>query len=673
MKKSILVLLVLTSFVLLFNSFKNAPAVNQDRLAWWREARFGLFIHWGIYSVPAGVYKGNEIPGIGEWIMNNAKIPVTEYADYATQFNPVHFNAEQWVLLAKEVGMKYIVITSKHHDGFAMFGSKASRYNIVDATPFKRDPLKELAATCKKYGIRLGFYYSQAQDWHHAGGTAIGGHWDPAQDGNMDEYIDKIALPQVKEILSNYGPISILWWDTPEGMTPERAAKFLPLLKLQPGIIVNNRLGGGIEGDFQTPEQYIPPTGIPGKNWEACMTMNDTWGFKSNDHNWKSAESLVQNLIDIASKGGNYLLNVGPNSLGEIPEPSVVRLKQIGAWLKINGEAIYGTQASPFNKIPWGRCTQKKEGELTKLYLHVFDFTQDGQLKLDGLQNGIVKAYALADPGHVPLKTSIHDATITIDISREKPSEYATVIVLEIKGAPRVYDAPEVTAAATIFIDSLSFQISSNRPEVELRYTLDDSEPGVTGNLYKGAMKIAPGKSLTVKAKCYLNNKAVSGTTEKFFQKVIPAPAAMVQKPEKGLTYKYYQGIWSTLPDFSALNPVKSGTAGEFDLALKEQNESYGFVFTGLINVPVDNVYTFYLESDDGSKLMIDGKELIDNDGLHAMVEKTGEIALAHGFHIIGVYFFQRGGGDGLNVSWSPLGKPKLKLAPEYLYRDGIK
>jgi alpha-L-fucosidase len=669
MKKSIMITMLIF-FVSLIHSCKNESAVDQDRLTWWHEARFGMFIHWGIYSVPAGVYKENEIPGIGEWIMNNAKIPVSEYAAYAAQFNPVNFNAEQWVSLASEGGMRYIVITSKHHDGFAMFASKASRYNIIDATPFKRDPLQELAAACKKHGIRLGFYYSQAQDWHHAGGSAIGGHWDTAQDGNMDDYIGKIALPQVMEILSNYGLISVLWWDTPEGMSPERAAKFIPLLQLQPGIITNNRLGGGIEGDFQTPEQYIPPTGIPGKNWEACMTMNDTWGFKKSDNNWKSTLLLVQNLIDIASKGGNYLLNVGPNALGEIPEPSIVRLKQIGAWLKSNGEAIYATQASPFTTIPWGRCTQKKEGELTKLYLHVFDFPADGQLKLDGLQNEIIQSYSLAAGDHEPLKTSRQDGTITIDLTGVTPSEYATVVVMDIRGIPRVYDAPLVTSPADIFIDSLSIRITSNQPETELRYTTDNSEPDAGSAIYTGPLNISPDGSLTVRAKCFIDNKAVSGTTEKFFRKEIPAPAVQARNPEPGLQYRYYHGLWSALPDFSTLNPDKSGNCDEFDLSLRERNESYGIVFNGLIQVPADEVYIFYLESDDGSRLKIDGKALIENDGLHAMVEKTGTIALARGFHNIEVQFFQRGGGDGLNVSWSSPGKSRLKLAPEFLYQD---
>jgi alpha-L-fucosidase len=203
-------------------------------MKWWREARFGLFIHWGIYSVPAGTYDGKQIPDIGEWIMHNAKIPVARYAAYAKQFNPTKFNPDEWVTLAQAAGMKYIVITSKHHDGFAMFRSAASPFNVVDATPFGRDVIAEMAEACRRHGMKLGLYYSQAQDWHQPGGSAMGGHWDRAQDGGMDEYIDRIAVPQVREILSKYGAISILWWDTPEGMTAGRAARFVPLLNLQP-------------------------------------------------------------------------------------------------------------------------------------------------------------------------------------------------------------------------------------------------------------------------------------------------------------------------------------------------------------------------------------------------------------------------------------------------------
>ncbi len=412
-------------------------AERDQRMAWWREARFGMFIHWGLYAVPAGTWNGKKIGGIGEWIMHQARIPVAEYAKLAEKFNPVQYDADQWVRLAKEAGMKYIVITSKHHDGFAMFHSKASPYNIYDATKFKRDPLKELSEACQKHGMKLGFYYSQAQDWHHPGGAAAGGHWDKAQDGDMTQYIRTIAVPQVREILSNYGPIAVLWWDTPVGMTKERADLLRPLLKLQPGIITNNRLGGGYRGDSETPEQVIPATGFKDRDWETCMTMNDTWGFKSYDQNWKSTATLLRNLIDIASKGGNYLLNVGPTAEGLIPEASVERLKEIGRWMKTNGESIYGTTASPFRGLPWGRCTQKPG----KLYLHVFDWPK-GELLVPGLKNKIVKAYLLADDERRPLAATASEKGASIQLPADAPDPIASVVVLELEGAPAVADNP---------------------------------------------------------------------------------------------------------------------------------------------------------------------------------------------------------------------------------------
>lgn len=445
MKKS---LSVFAGLLLVLNSVSIVAQENPDpyanetkeqrdaRMKWWREAKFGMFIHWGVYSVPAGTYKGKRIGGIGEWIMHNAKIPVAEYREYAKQFNPVKYNPDEWVKLAKEAGMKYIVITSKHHDGFALFDSKVTEWDVVDATPYKKDLLKPLAEACQRHGIKLGFYYSQAQDWNHPGGAAAGGHWDPAQDGSMDEYIDKIAVPQVKEILSNYGPIAILWWDTPMNMTPERAKKLIPLLRLQPGIIHNNRLGGGFHGDTETPEQYIPATGFPGRDWEVCMTMNDTWGYKSYDNNWKSTKTLIRNLVDIASKGGNYLLNVGPTSEGLIPEPSVERLKEIGKWMKVNGEAIYATTASPFKRLPWGRCTKKVQGDQTTLYLHVFDWPQDGSLLVPGLKNKALSAKLLATGETLAFKNT--DEGVVITVPKTAPDEISSTVVLTIAGAPDV-------------------------------------------------------------------------------------------------------------------------------------------------------------------------------------------------------------------------------------------
>jgi alpha-L-fucosidase len=417
---------------------RECGATHDKRMQWWREARFGMFIHWGVYSVPAGIWKGEQSKHIGEWLMLDYKIPVAEYAELTKQFNPVKFDAERIVKIAKDAGMKYIVITSKHHDGFAMFHSSASPYNIYDATPFKRDPLKELAAACKKEGMRLGFYYSEAQDWHHPGGAAAkGGHWDPAQDGSMDDYINKIAVPQVKELLSNYGPVSVLWWDTPVGMTPERVSKLLPLLKIQPDIVTNNRLDKDKKtGDFSTPEQKIPATGMPGKDWETCMTMNTTWGYKSFDNKWKSTETLLHNLIDIASKGGNYLLNVGPTSEGEIPQPSIERLAEIGKWMKVNSESIYGTTASPFKELSWGRCTTKLSGDEATLYLHVFDWPADGKLIVPGLKNTVQEAHLLAT--HSKLKTSASADGVVVSVPGAAPDRISSTIVLRIKGAPEV-------------------------------------------------------------------------------------------------------------------------------------------------------------------------------------------------------------------------------------------
>jgi len=452
MKSILLAGLVTLSLVFPVVAQEQAETKEQrdERMKWFREAKFGLFIHWGLYAVPAGTYDGRKIGGIGEWIMNIGKIPVDVYAKYAEQFNPVQFNAEEWVKIAKAAGMKYIVITSKHHDGFAMFKSEASPFNIVDATPYKKDPLQDLAAACRKEGIKLGFYYSQAQDWHHKGGAAMGGHWDKEkQDGSMDEYIERIAIPQVREILSNYGDApAVLWWDTPVKMNADRAAKLYKVMKeLRPGIIWNNRLGGGYKGDTETPEQHIPVGGFKdGRDWETCMTMNDTWGFKSYDNKWKSTETLLFNLCDIASKGGNYLLNVGPTAEGLIPQPSVERLAEIGKWMSINGEAIYGTGPTVFG-AEYGETTKKKDGygkkqdantgrnwrcttKPNRLYFHFFKWPGE-KFAVAGMKSKAVKAYLLADAKKAALKVTQEGDMLTVALPAEAPDKIASVLCVE--------------------------------------------------------------------------------------------------------------------------------------------------------------------------------------------------------------------------------------------------
>ena len=424
-------------------------AARDARMAWWRDAKFGMFIHWGVYSVPAGYYKEKPVGGIGEWIMNKGKIPMAEYQTFAKQFTADKFDAAKFVSAAKDAGMKYIVITTKHHDGFAMFDSKVNDWTIVRATPFKKDPIKELAEECRKQGIRLGFYYSQAQDWNN-GGSAAGGKWDKAQEHNMDDYIDKTAIPQITEILTNYGADTpaVVWWDTPKDITKERAARIDAVIqKLRPGLIQNNRLGGGTKGDTETPEQHIPAQGYPGRDWESCMTLNDTWGFKKDDTHWKSTDTIIRNLCDIASKGGNYLLNVGPDSHGEIPPESVRRLAEVGQWMKVNGEAVYGTTATPFGE-EFGKAVEGTSGYGTKvqvssrndwratkkpghIYLIVFKWPADGTFKVPALSQKITEATLLADPSAKLTVTQDGKGVIVSGLPAKAPDAIASVIDLK--------------------------------------------------------------------------------------------------------------------------------------------------------------------------------------------------------------------------------------------------
>jgi alpha-L-fucosidase len=454
------ILLAITAIIILTQPvFSQKSLTKDERMAWWRDAKFGMFIHWGVYAQFGGVYNGHEQRrGGAEWIMNRSKIPVAEYQAMAKSFNPVKYNPDDWVRMAKDAGMKYLIITAKHHDGFALFNSKASKWDITDATPYGKDLLKPLAEACKKYGIKLGFYYSQAQDWNNPGGSAARkvmnegwlnpdsakvdaytlankGHWDPAQmTKSFDQYIDDVAVPQVKELMTNYGDIAVLWWDTPTNMTDEAAVKLQNALKSQPHIITNDRLKRpNFPGDTKTPEQKIPSQAeLDGMDWETCMTMNGTWGFRTSDQKWKSSETLIRNLVDIASKGGNYLLNVGPKPDGTFPQESIDRLKAIGTWMKVNSESIYGTRSNPLEPLTWGRCTRKDAPKGTILYFTVFNWPSDGKLIVPGIKNKVLSATLLATKGK--LKTEMKGNELTIAIPSEAPDKVASVIKVEFEG-----------------------------------------------------------------------------------------------------------------------------------------------------------------------------------------------------------------------------------------------
>jgi alpha-L-fucosidase len=423
---------------------QETTAQRDARMGWWRDAQFGMFIHWGAYAVPAGTYKGERVAGIGEWIMSRAQIPIPEYESFVRAFNPVKYDADEWVRIAKDAGMKYIIITSKHHDGFAIFDSRVSSYDIVDATPYKRDVLRALAEAARRQGLKFGVYYS-IMDWHHPDAQAPNTPQYNSRtwsNPNFRRYVETYMKPQLKELLTQYPNIEVLWFDGEwvADWNDDLGRDVYNFLRaIRPSLIINNRVGhtrqglSGLNkegrvglGDFGTPEQQVPPEGLPGVDWETCMTMNATWGFKSYDDDWKDTRTLLRTLIDVASKGGNFLLNVGPTAEGEIPAPSISRLREMGDWMKTNGDAIYGTSVSPYGRPSWGRYTAKGE----KVYAHVFDWPKDGKLELTGVNEAPRRVYLLSD--RQPLAVEQTGGAFTVQLPRVPPSTVASVLVLEL-------------------------------------------------------------------------------------------------------------------------------------------------------------------------------------------------------------------------------------------------
>lgn len=654
------------------------PAQKSQRMKWFREARFGMFIHWGLYAVPAGEWK--ERKNHGEWILTTAEIPLNEYEKFRDQFNPVKFDAEKWVLMAKNAGMKYIVLTSKHHEGFALWDSKVSDWDIM-STPFKRDILAELAAACRKHDMKICWYHS-IMDWHHPDYLPRRS-WEkrPADGADFDRFV-KYLHSQVTEILTKYGDISILWFDGEwESTWNHKYGQALYDLcrRLQPNIIVNNRVDigragmsgftdGEFAGDYGTPEQEIPATGMPGVDWETCMTMNNTWGYSKSDHNWKSSTEMIRMLCDIASKGGNYLLNVGPTAEGEFPPESVERLEQIGKWMKVNSEAIYSTTASPCAAPKWGRITSKPDGKNTTLFLHVFDWPKDGKLVLRGLGNKGLAAKGLGFDQKLAVSGGVDNLVIEGLPSTAPGGKDPSVVKLTLEGSPIPLNAPTIHIEADIFISDREVKIDSASKEIEVRYTTDGSAPTVNSTRYGRPFKVR--ETVIVKAQAFYKGMPVGDIVEMKLSKVSPRAGAKVGATIAGLIATDYEGSWKTMPDFKTLTSTSVGQSTTVAIGPLARKEYVGRVLEGYVVIPEDGIYRFELGSDDGSKMYIGGAVVVDNDGLHGYEVKVGQIALAKGYHPIRVEWFNATGGAELKLKMAKEGQTAAEVAATVLVHE---
>lgn len=453
---------------------------REDRMQWWREARFGLFIHWGIYSIPAGIWKGETSNrDYAEWTMHNFRIPLEEYSQLAGEFNPVKFDADEWATLAADAGMGYFVLTTKHHDGFAMFDSDVSDYNIVDATPFKRDVFGELATAFRKQGMKVGAYYSQDIDWSQSQGGAIDTYnfWDfPREEPDyalFDTYMREKSLPQVEELFTNYGEVSVVWFDIPRMVNGGRGKQFHDLVrKYNPNAIINGRICNpqGLYADYLVPGDNGYYTSPQNFDWECCATMNESWGYTANKREHKDTNDIILVLLKSVSSGGNLLLNVGPKPDGNIPEDQVKILEEIAVWMKDNKEAIHGTEANPFEEFfDWGYCTVKE----TDIYLHVTEWEDGKEITVPRLNNKLASVKVLGDADRQLKWKQKKDVHITLEGAPVHAS--ATVIKLSCKGKSLDITSPELKVSNGALTLNTGYAKSQGSRMRTLRHSIQSS------------------------------------------------------------------------------------------------------------------------------------------------------------------------------------------------------
>lgn len=640
-----------------------AKKEQDQRMAWWREARFGMFVHWGLYAIPAGAWNGATHHG--EWIRDTARIPLSQYDELQAQWNPTAFDAEAWAQLAAAAGMKYLVLTSKHHDGFCLYPSRFTDWDVAGSKN-PRDILGELSRACAKHGVQFCTYHS-IMDWHHPDYLPRR-PWETARssDGADFRRFESYLHAQVTEIVERYRP-AVMWFDGEweNTWTHKHGLRLWSLCRaLDPAMIVNNRVDvhrAGMNGfslaqealgDFHTPEQEIPSNGLPGQDWESCMTMNGHWGWNAADRSWKSTTELLHNLIDIASKGGNYLLNVGPRADGSFPPEAVERLQGIAAWMKVCGEAIHGTTASVFDPLPWGRCTVKANGDTTTLYFHVFDWPQDGKLVLPDFANEVVdrpRVLGLTNAGPVWMRGDV-ERLRTMSVPTKPPLAHANVVAVTVKGAPRPYRAPIVEADGDAFVGTMTVRLRANGPDGEVRCTLDGSAPTTASPLAGDTIELST--TTRLRAQTFANGRPVGGAIDRTFTRLEPLPPTKLRAVQPGLRVERFAGDFQKVPDdLDARQPDATTTTATIALPANV-GEQVLLRHRGVIAVPKDGLYHFVLTSDDGSVLRIGGQTVVDHDGLHGPTEKRGTIALMAGDHTLDLVWFNRTGGATLALQW---------------------
>ena len=662
--------LALTTSAITSNTPCTADEIAPPDFAWWREARFGMFVHWGLYSEAGSVWKERFLPGWSEWMLNRKKIPPEEYyAELMPRFDPADFDANAWVLAAKNAGMKYIVITTKHHEGFANWPSAVSDRDIA-ATKFGkpiseggrgRDPLRELADACERHGMKLGFYYSLL-DWAHPDYLPRR-DWDvrPIDGAEYARYA-QFMRAQVKELLDGrYGKIAVLWGDGDweHGAREHTSDEIVAMARaLQPGILVNNRWA--LPGDYATPENSIPDAMLD-RPWETCMTLNGSWGYARDDHDFKTAPVVLQNLADIVSKGGNYLLNIGPDGRGRIDPESLAVLAEIGQWMRTHSTSIYRNGHTPLPIPEWGRWTMgtNQDGSTT-INAHIFSPPKSGLIRLDGVIDNPTAVRVLGGEFAAPtFRREGPDLVANLDPAVQEAiskTSAHSVVAIDFTTPPRILTAPVIVGDDRMFVGTTTVRFAPPPTGATIHVTTDGSQPNantlaLTSNP-QGEFAIVLDRTSTLRARTsWQGNMSNAETTLTFVRsELLPAKKC---GDTIGLDARAIAGTFEIVPANDAFeNATQKSVIQSVAIPVGVPADRYAIQLRGMIDVPASGVYRFEIASDDGSELWIDGVRVIDNGGLHGAVPKVGDVALAIGCHDLDVRMFESVGSEALALRW---------------------